>query len=117
MAGVPVSAGGGCKAQQGNETTPSAIQCPVSAVSSVAFLFKKGGGWSAYAGGGGQHAGGCSPVPVTVRSGPDGLTVSINSWNGCKETIYCDSPASMFVAVEADADDVINGKCSSVVRH
>jgi hypothetical protein len=96
---------------------PSAILCPAAAASSITFLFKKGGSWSAYGGGGGQHTGPCSPVPVTVQTGPDGLTVVVTSWDGCPETVICDSPATMFTAVEADAADTIRGTCSSIVRH
>ncbi len=118
MVGTPVSANGGCEAKVGNAYTPSAIVCPASGVSSVTFAFKNGGTWSAYAGGGGQHAGGpCSPVPVTVKTGPGGGAISVNAWNGCPESVVCDSPPSVFSAVESDAADMIKGKCSSMLRH
>jgi hypothetical protein len=118
MVGIPVSAGAGCKAKMGNAFTPSGIECPASGIGSITFQFMKGGTWAAYAGGGGQHAGGpCSPAPVTIKTGPDGGMVSVNSWNGCKETVICNSPASMFTAVEADNADEIRGTCSSVIRH
>jgi len=118
MAGVPVSAGGGCQAKMGNAYTPSGIECPASGIGSITFQFMKGGTWAAYAGGGGQHTGGpCSPAPVTIKTGADGEVVSVNSWNGCKETVICNSPASMFTAVEADNADEIRGTCSSIVRH
>ncbi|MFZ0394480.1 MAG: hypothetical protein WCF17_19235 [Terracidiphilus sp.] len=54
---------------------------------------------------------------MTIKTRPDGGMVSVNSWNGCTETVICDSPASMFTVVEADAADVIRGTCSSIVRH
>ena len=117
MNGTPVSASGSCIAQQGGETAPSAIMCPASAASSITFVFKKGGTWSAYEGGGGQHTGPCSPVPVTVQTGPDGPAVVVTSWDGCPETVICDSPATVLAAVEADAADTIRGTCSSIVRH
>ncbi len=118
MVGIPVSAGAGCQAKMGNAYTPSGIECPASGIGTITFQFTKGGTWAAYAGGGGQHAGGpCSPASVTIKTGPDGGMVSVNSWNGCKETVICDSPTSMFTAVEADNADEIRGKCSAIVRH
>jgi hypothetical protein len=115
--GTPVSASGNCTARQGGDMAPSGIECPAAAASSITFVFKKGGTWSAYEGGGGQHTGPCSPVPVTVQTGPDGLAVVVTSWDGCPETVICDSPKTMFTAVEADAADTIRGTCSSIVRH
>jgi hypothetical protein len=117
-AGVPVSAGGPCVARAGSDDRISTIDCKAQGVTSITFLFKKGGGWASYQGNGGEHAGGpCSPVPVTVYTGPDGGVVSVAAWNGCADTIVCDSPAGMMTGVEADASDVIRGTCVSVIRH
>jgi len=114
--GIPVSASGSCTAQQGGDMAASGIECPAT-TSSITFIFKKGGTWSAYEGGGGQHTGPCSPVPVTVQTGPGGPAVVVTSWDGCPETVICDSPKTVFAAVEADAADTIRGTCSSIVRH
>ena len=76
----------------------------------------KGGTWSAYRGGGGQHAGGpCSPAQVIVHSGSGAN--AINTWNGCHEIVYCDPVPGGFAGVEADATDDIHGNCGSVVKH
>jgi hypothetical protein len=115
--GTPVTAGGGCKAQMGNELTPSVIQCPVAGINAITFVFKNGGTWAAYEGGGGQHAAGpCSPVPVTVETGPGPMT-SVDSWDGCPETVICNGSGSAFTGAEVDAADTLRGTCSSVVRH
>ena len=115
MIGATVSADGDCKAQSSAQV--GSIQCPAAGVPSITFLFKNGGTWAAYAGGGGQHAHPCSPVPVTVQTGPDGGMVSVDSWNGYPETVICDSPKTMFTGIEADAADTVRGSCSSIVRH
>jgi hypothetical protein len=118
LAGVPMSAGGGCHVSRNSDSTPGAIECPAAGVGAITFRFKKGGSWSAYQGGGGQHAGGvCSPAAVTVETGPDGSAVQVNAWNGCPEAIVCNSPPSVFTAVEADASDEIRGTCKSVILH
>jgi len=71
--------------------------------------------WSAYAAGGGEHAGGpCSPAPVIVATGSGGGAMSVD---GCAETVICNSPASEFTAAEVDAADTLRGTCSSVVKH
>lgn len=114
--GVPVQAGGNCGAQTDPEQ--SAIQCPAEGVSAITFVFKAGGTWSAYTGGGGEHAGGpCSPAPVTVQTGSGGDTVSVSAWDGCPETVICNSPASELTTAEVDAADTLRGTCSSVIRH
>ena len=116
MVGVPVQAGGDCKAQTGQGQ--SGIECPAAGVNSIRFVFKAGGTWSSYAGSGGEHAGGpCSPAPVTVETGSGGGAMSVNAWNGCTETVICNSPASEFTAAEVDAADTLRGTCSSVVKH
>ncbi|HXQ45644.1 MAG TPA: hypothetical protein VN806_03460 [Caulobacteraceae bacterium] len=118
MVGTPVTAGGGCNAQNGNGYTPSAVVCPAEGVSSITFVFKAGGTWSSYAGSGGEHASGPrSPAPVTVQTGSGGGAMSVNSWNGCHETVICNSSAAEFTAAEVDAADTLRGTCSSVIKH
>jgi hypothetical protein len=118
MVGTPVTAAGNCQPQMGNGYAPSAIQCPAAGVNAVTFVFKNGGTWSAYAGGGGEHAGGpCAPALVTVQTGPGGPTVSVNSWDGCPETVICNSPAAVIAAAEVDAADTVRGTCSALIRH
>ncbi len=100
----------------GNQYTPTVIQCPPSGFQSIQFKLLNGGTWSAYAGGGGQHIGGpCSPASVTIVTG-SGMN-SVNTWDGCRETIYCDTGASGFAGVEVDAMDTVRGHCNSVVKH
>ncbi|HLI65999.1 MAG TPA: hypothetical protein VKU90_06510 [Caulobacteraceae bacterium] len=106
---LPVSASG-CAAK------PGVILCPAAGIKSITFIFKKSGGWSAYHGGGGQHASGpCSPAAVNVEAGANGGVGTINAWNGCPETVVCKSGG--MVAVEGDAIDAISGPCLNVVRH
>lgn len=122
MIEVGQGAGGGVTASaasctvQGNQYTPTVIQCPPSGIQSIQFKLVNGGTWSAYAGGGGQHAGGpCSPANVMVTTGSG--SNSINTWDGCREVVYCDTGASGFAAVEADAIDTIRGHCNSIIKH
>ncbi len=116
MQGIPATPGPTCKAQVGNAYTPSAIQCPAQGVSSITFIFRNGGTFSSYQGGGGQHTGApCSPVALLVKTG--GPVTSVNVWNGCHDTVYCDSAPGEFSAAEVDATDVVRGKCTSVIRH
>lgn len=116
MQGIPATSSAACTAQVGNAYTPSAIQCPAQGIASISFIFRNGGTFSAYAGGGGQHAGGpCSPVALMVKTG--GPVTSVNLWNGCHDTVYCDSAPSEFSAAEVDATDVVRGKCTSVIKH
>jgi hypothetical protein len=116
--GTPVSAAaGGCTAQSA-DSPPSVIECPAAGVISILFLFKGGGTWAAYEGGGGQHsAGPCSPAPVTVETGPPGPIVSVESWNACTETVICSSTVGVLTGVDADAGDTVRGPCFSIVRH
>ena len=114
MVGVAVSAPS-CKVDDGTAYTPTGVQCPASATS-IQFKLAAGGTWSAYAGGGGQHTGTtCSPARVIVTTGKGAN--SVNSWDGCTETIHCDLGPGDFAGVEVDASDEIDGKCSSVVKH
>ncbi len=105
-----------CAVQQGNASTPTGIECPATGVRGVQFKLVNGGTWSAYSGGGGQHAGtSCSPARVSVITGSGAN--SVESWDGCNEVIFCDSGSRGFAGVDADAFDSIRGRCSSVVRH
>ena len=115
MVGIPGTSSS-CVVKQGNDSTPTAIQCPAAAVGSVQFKLVRGGTWSAYQGGGGQHAGApCSPARVIVTTG-SGANM-INAWDGCHEVINCNAAAGGFSGVEVDATDDVHGTCSSVVKH
>jgi hypothetical protein len=117
MVGTPVTAPGGCNAQS-NGMGPSSVQCPAQGVTSITFAFKASGNWSSYAGSGGEHASGpCSPAPVTVETGSGSGGLAINAWNGCPDTVVCDSPASKVTGVEVDAADTVRGTCTSVIKH
>lgn len=112
MVGIPVS--GSCNVQPGNAYTPSAVQCPAQSIGAITFIFRNGGSWAAYQGGGGQHSGEpCAPAAATIRTG--GQMTSVTSWDGCHETVICITGG--FSGVEADASDTIRGNCTSVVRH
>ncbi len=114
MSGIDATAPGGCKVDRGNAQTPTAVTCPAGGA--VSFKMARGGTWSAYAGGGGQHTGTpCSPERVIVRTGSGAN--SIDTWDGCREAVFCDAAPSAFSGVEADGFDEIRGNCSSVVRH
>ncbi len=92
------------------------IQCPTTGVGSITFKMMNGGSWSAYQGGGGEHAGTpCSPARVIVITGA-GAT-SVNAWDGCHEVVQCNDVKGAFSGVEVDASDDVHGKCSSVVKH
>lgn len=115
MVGIPGSAPS-CTLQPGNGYTPTGIQCPADGIGSIQFKLVKGGTWSAYAGGGGQHAGGpCSPARVIVTTGAGAN--SVNSWDGCHEVVQCNTAAGALAMVEADGTDDITGKCTSIVKH
>ncbi len=115
MTGIPASAPA-CKVENGNDFTPTFIFCPAAGVGAVSFKFVNGGTWAAYAGGGGQHAEGpCAPAKVLVKTGAG--SNSVESWNGCHETVYCDTGKDGFAGVDADSSDEINGKCTSIIRH
>ena len=115
MTGISASASA-CKVENGNDFTPTKISCLASGVGAVSFKLVKGGTWAAYEGGGGQHAGGpCAPAKVLVKTGSGAN--AIDAWNGCRETIYCDTGNSGFAGGDVDASDEVNGKCNSVIRH
>ncbi len=115
MVGISASASS-CAVRNGDGYTPTSIQCPPEGVGSIQFKLVNGGTWSAYAGGGGQHAGTtCSPARVIVTTGK-GAT-SVESWDGCHEIVQCSSVKGAFAAVDADASDDITGKCASIVKH
>lgn len=115
MVGISASASS-CTVKNGNGYTPTIIQCPPAGVGSIQFKFVKGGTWSAYSGGGGQHTGtSCSPARVIVTAGK-GVT-SIESWDGCHEIVQCGSLKGSLATVDADANDDITGKCASIVKH
>jgi hypothetical protein len=114
MIGIPASAAG-CTVEQGGDSTPTAIRCPVGA-GSIQFKMANGGTWSAYQGGGGQHAGGpCAPARVIVTSGAG--PNSIDTWDGCHEVVNCSAASGAFTGVEVDASDDVRGPCTSVVKH
>lgn len=114
MVAIPTTASGGCTVQQGSDSTPTGVQCPVGS-GSIQFKLVGGGTWSAYEGGGGVHTGPCSPARVIVNGGNGPNPTMINSWNGCHEVVQCGT--SGMVAVEADATDDISGKCLTIVKH
>jgi hypothetical protein len=115
MVGIPASATS-CVVKQGSDSTPTSIQCPASGVGSIQFKLVNGGTWSAYQGGGGQHAGTpCSPAHVIVTTGTGANAV--NAWDGCNEVVHCNSVTGAFTAVEVDASDSVTGKCTSIVKH
>jgi len=113
MVGISASARA-CKVNPGNGYTPTGIECPVGA-GSITFKLTNGGTWSAYEGGGGQHTGPCSPARVIVTTGKGAN--SINTWNGCHEVVQCNTAAGALAMVEADANDDVTGKCTSVIKH
>jgi hypothetical protein len=115
MVGIAATASA-CTVKQGNEMTPTAIQCPAASAGSVQFKMLHGGTWSAYQGGGGQHTGApCSPARVIVTTGSGAN--SVDAWDGCHEVINCNAAAGGFSGVEVDASDDVHGTCSSVVKH
>jgi hypothetical protein len=115
MVGIPATASS-CTVKQGNDATPTAIQCPSAGVGSVQIKLMHGGTFGAYQGGGGQHTGApCSPANVIVTTGTGAN--SIDTWDGCHEVINCNTAPGAFTGVEVDATDDVHGKCSSVVKH
>ncbi|HTU80792.1 MAG TPA: hypothetical protein VMF61_01605 [Candidatus Acidoferrales bacterium] len=116
LVGIPIEAPPKCHVDQGNSLTPSVAQCPE--VGGVVFHMNGGGTWSAYDGGGGEHVDGpCASGHVTVYTGGARTGTSVDSWDGCHETVVCVKAKASFAGVEADAFDVVDGKCGSIVRH
>ena len=114
MVGIPATSST-CTVKQGNDATPTAIQCPATA-GAIAFNMLQGGTWSGYQGGGGMHTGEpCSPARIIVTTGA-GVN-AINAWDGCHEVINCKAVAGAMTGVEVDGDDDVHGKCTSVIKH
>ena len=80
-------------------------------ITAVVISMPNGGTASAYQGGGGQHTGSTCFSSLTIKASGMG---SVNTWNGCHETVICGSKT---IVVEADSTDSIRGQCMSVVKH
>lgn len=109
-AGIPVTAASPCIAK-GEQYSVSSVQCPADGITAVVISMPNGGTASAYQGGGGQHTGSTCFSSLTIKASGMG---SVNTWNGCHETVICGSKT---IVVEADSTDSIRGQCMSVVKH
>jgi hypothetical protein len=113
LANVPVSGGGPCK------VVDLHLECAAAGIGAFNFEFKQSGVWAGYNGGPGEHAAGpCSPATVRIETGvaTHGV-VEVSAWNGCAETVTCDSPKATMTQVQVDASDAVLGKCSFVDKH
>jgi len=113
LANVPLAGGGPC------QVAGQKLECAAPGISAINFEFKQSGIWAGYNGGAGEHAAGpCAPASVRIETGAatPGV-VEVSAWNGCAETVTCDSPKGTMTQVQVDASDAVLGKCSFVDKH